>query len=123
MLMQEYYTEHYVKVAQIAYRVAKEALRGYKHPKSPNHFTLPQLAACLLIQFYFGFDFRQMVKWLLANEGVCRVLELSQVPDQTTLYRTVKLLRIAEWERLKFLLWKETKEAKECTPTRIPSRP
>ncbi len=42
----------YVKIARIAYRLAPQVLPRYSHPKSPHHFTLPQLAACVLLMFY-----------------------------------------------------------------------
>jgi hypothetical protein len=42
----------YVKAAQIAYGLTQQALPRYARPKSPHHFTLPQLAACVLMTFY-----------------------------------------------------------------------
>ncbi len=42
----------YVRIARIAYRLAQQVLPRYSHPKSPHHFTLPQLAACVLLMFY-----------------------------------------------------------------------
>jgi|SRR3972149_5756343 len=50
----------YVKVARIAYHLTQEALPRYSHPKSPHHFTLPQLAACVLLMFYLDLSYRDM---------------------------------------------------------------
>jgi hypothetical protein len=35
-----------VKAARLAYGLTQQALPRYSHPKSPHHFTLPQVAAC-----------------------------------------------------------------------------
>jgi hypothetical protein len=58
----------YVKVAKIAYRLTKQALPKYSHAKSPHHFELPQLAACVLVLFYLNKSYRDMEEWLLATE-------------------------------------------------------
>ncbi|HEX8227790.1 MAG TPA: hypothetical protein VF826_00580, partial [Chloroflexia bacterium] len=50
----------YVVVARIAYRLAQQSLPAYSHPKSPHHFTLPQLAACVLMAFYMKLSYRDM---------------------------------------------------------------
>lgn len=42
----------YVTVARIAYRIAQGTLPTYSHPKSPHHYTFPQLVACVLLTFY-----------------------------------------------------------------------
>ncbi|MBI5952142.1 MAG: transposase, partial [Chloroflexi bacterium] len=61
----------YVKVAKIAYRLTKQALPKYSHAKSPHHFELPQLAACVLVMFYLNKSYRDMEEWLLATDKVC----------------------------------------------------
>jgi len=82
----------YVKVARIAYELAQQVLPRYSHPKSPHHFTLPQLAACVLLMFYLRLSYRDMEEWLLATDKVCGVLELRRVPDHSTLSRAYKRL-------------------------------
>jgi len=94
----------YVRVARIAYMLAQQALPRYSHPKSPHHFTLPQLAACVLMMFYLDISYRDMEEWLLATDQVCQVLELSRVPDHSTLSRTYKKLRKGDLDRMKRLL-------------------
>jgi hypothetical protein len=99
----------YVRVARIAYRLAQESLPAYSHPKSPHHFTLPQLAACVLMAFYMKLSYRDMEEWLLASDKVCKTLELptERVPDHSTLFRTYKKLRVRDFDRMKRLLLSE----------------
>jgi len=91
----------YVRVARIAYHLTQQALPRYSHPKSPHHFTLPQLAACVLLMFYLDLSYRDMEEWLLASDRVCQELGLSRVPDHTTLQRTFRKLRMADLEKMK----------------------
>lgn len=91
----------YVKVARIAYHLTQEALPRYSHPKSPHHYTLPQLAACVLLMFYLDLSYRDMEEWLLATDQVRQALELPKVPDHTTLQRTFKKLRMVDFEKMK----------------------
>lgn len=91
----------YVKVARIAYHLSQEALPRYSHPKSPHHFTLPQLAACVLLMYYLDFSYRDMEEWLLASDQVCQALELPRIPDHTTLQRTYKKLHMLDFEKMK----------------------
>lgn len=91
----------YVKVARIAYYLTQKALPRYSHPKSPHRFTLPQLAACVLLMFYLDLSYRDMEEWLLATDQVRQVLELSKVPDHTTSQRTFKKLRMVDFEKMK----------------------
>lgn len=91
----------YVQVARIAYHLTQEALPRYSHPKSPHHFTLPQLAACVLLMFYLDLSYRDMEEWLLASDQICLVLELPRIPDHTTLQRTYKKLHMLDFEKMK----------------------
>ncbi len=94
----------YVRVARIAYAIAQETLPKYSHPKSPHIYTLPQLAACVLLGFYLDISYRDLEEWLWATEKVLEVLELKRVPDHTTLYRTYRKLRLEDWERMRRVL-------------------
>jgi hypothetical protein len=82
----------YVTVARLAYQLAQATLPRYSHPKSPRTYTLPQLAACVLLTFYLDLSYRDMEEWLLATDQVRAVLELSQVPDHSTLSRAYRRL-------------------------------
>ncbi len=97
----------YVRAARISYRLAQRSLPAYSHPKSPHHFTLPQLAACVLMAFYMKLSYRDMEEWLLATDAVRKALELGRVPDHSTLARTYKKLRVKDFERMKGLLLSE----------------
>ncbi len=90
----------YVRVAQLAYALSTAVLPRYWHKKSPQIFTVPQLAACVLLMFYLNKSYRDMEEWLLATDQVRRVLALTEVPDHTTLYRTYRRLRIKHWDGL-----------------------
>jgi hypothetical protein len=91
----------YVKVARIAYQLASRSVPRYSHPKSPHHFTQPQLVACVLMKFYLDVSYRDIEEWLLATDQVCRVLGLTQVPDHSTLSRTFKKLRLSDLTTMK----------------------
>ena len=99
----------YVKVSRIAYRLTQQTLPTYAHPKSPHHFTLPQLAACVLMTFYMNLSYRDMEEWLWATDAVCRELGLPEgrVPDHSTLARTYSKLRVRDFDKMKALLLSE----------------
>ena len=86
----------------------------YSHPKSPHIYTLPQLAACVLLGFYLDLSYRDLEEWLQATDQVLQALELWGVPDHTTLYRTYRRLGMEDWERMRrALLAKLGVEGKE----------
>lgn len=91
----------YVKVARIAYHLTQHTLPRYSHPKSPHHFTLPQPAAGVWWMFYLDLSYRDMEEWLPASDQICRELELSRIPDHTTLQRTYQKLRMPDFEKMK----------------------
>jgi hypothetical protein len=97
----------YVKVARIAYQLASQSVPRYSHPKSPHRFTQPQLVACVLLMFYLDVSYRDMEEWLLATDQVCQTLELTQVPDHSTLSRTFKKLRLSDLTAMKDALLKQ----------------
>ena len=89
-----------IRVARLAYFIARKALPVYTHPKSPHHYTFPQLAACVLLTFYLDLSYRDMEDWLLASDQVREVLELQKVPDHTTLWRTFNRLTLSRIRRM-----------------------
>ncbi len=97
----------YVRVARIAYRLTTRTMPAYSHPKSPHRFTLPQLAACVLMTFYMDLSYRDMEEWLLASSEVRAVLQLHTVPDHSTLSRTYKKMRVRDFDKMKGLLLSE----------------
>ncbi len=94
-------------MAWIAYAIAQETLPKYSHLKSPHIYTLPQLAACVLLGFHLDISYRDLEEWLLVTERVLEVLELKRVPDHTTLYRTYRKLRLEDWGRMRRVLLAE----------------
>ena len=74
----------YVRVARLACQLTSQVLPRDSHPKSPHHFTLPQLAAWVLMMFYLDVSYRDMEEWLLATDAVCRILALTRIPDHST---------------------------------------
>lgn len=111
----------YVTVARIAYYLAQEVLPPYSHPKSPHRYTLPQLAACVLLMFYLRLSYRDMEERLLATDKVCTVLELKRVPDHSTLSRAYqRLLRMKVLDQMRRKLLDEVgveEEAIACEST------
>lgn len=97
----------YIRVARIAYRIAQESPPVYTHPKSPHHYTFPQLAACVLLMFYLDLPYRDMEEWLLAGDRIQQVLGLRRVPDHSTLQRTYARLRMRDLEAMKTRLLEE----------------
>src|SRR5438876_7471678 len=90
----------YVRVAKLAYALTQSTLPLYAHPKSPHHFTFPQLAACVLLMFYMDLSYRDMEEWLLASDRVCSALELERIPDHSTLERIFKKLQQRNFDQL-----------------------
>lgn len=85
-------TSRYVRFATWAYRAAQASYPKYRRKKSKKTFTQPQLIACVLLKMYLDVSYRDCEDWLLAAEGVCQVLELTEVPDHSTLNRTFQRL-------------------------------
>jgi hypothetical protein len=91
----------YVRVARLAHGLAQEVLPRYAHPKSPPRFTLPQVAACVLVMVYRNKSYRDMEEWLLATDAVCTALALQRVPDHSTLSRALKRLRLRDLDGMR----------------------
>jgi IS5 family transposase len=90
----------YVRVAQLAYALTQKALPAYSHAKSSHRYTQPQLAACVLLAFYCNLSYRDFEEWLLATEQVCQALDLSEVPDHSTVCRMFNRLPMKTWRTL-----------------------
>jgi IS5 family transposase len=90
----------YVRVARLAYALTQHALPTYSHLHSPHLYTLPQLAACVLLAFYCNKSYRDTEEWLLATDQVCAALELTRVPDHSTLCRMFQRLGLNRLHRM-----------------------
>lgn len=87
-------------MAKIALETAETVLPLYSHPKSPHRYTLPQLAACVLLMFRLKLSYRDMEEWLLATDKVCQTLGLKTVPDHATLCRAHQRLRMTTLKQM-----------------------
>jgi HrpA-like RNA helicase len=90
----------FTQVARLAYHIAQQTLPTYSHPKSRHDYTFPQRVACVILKIYLNYTYREMEEWLLATDQVRHALELTRVPDHTTLARTFAKLSQAQWEQL-----------------------
>ncbi len=90
----------YVHFARLAYGVARASVARYAHPKSPQRFTQPQIVVCLLLTQYLNLSYRNTEEWLLASAEIRAVLELSEVPDHTTIARMLKRLTLPRLEAM-----------------------
>src|SRR5262245_49375738 len=81
-----------VDVAQVALRVAADALPEYAHRFSPKKFTQPQLFACLVLKTFFKTDYRGVTILLGDLPDLVRLLGLKSVPHWTTLQKASKRL-------------------------------
>lgn len=91
---------HYVRVARLAYALAQRSVPTYSHAKSPHTYTWPQRVACVLLTFYLNRSYRETEEWLLAADSVRAALDLDEVPDHTTLWRTFRWLPMARVRQL-----------------------
>jgi IS5 family transposase len=98
--MNEKRESKYVRFARLAYAIARASVPRYAHPKSPQRFTQPQLVVCLLFSQYLNLSYRNTEEWLLASAEVREVLELTRVPDHSTIARMLKRLTLARLEAM-----------------------
>ncbi|GIV85843.1 MAG: hypothetical protein KatS3mg052_2850 [Candidatus Roseilinea sp.] len=90
----------HVKVARIIYAQTQAVFPRYSHRFSPKKFTLPQLAACVLLSFYFRMSYRDFEELLLMSQELRDVLELTVVPDYSTLNRMYHRFRASHLDKM-----------------------
>ncbi len=90
----------HVKVARIIYAHTQAVFPRYSHRFSPKKFTLPQLGACVLLAFYFKMSYRDFEELLLMSQELRAVLELSAVPDYSTLNRMYHRFRASHLDQM-----------------------
>ena len=78
--------KQWIEFATLALRVAEGVLPSYAHKFSPKRFTLPQLAACVLLKEYGRMDWRGIQGLLKLSPPLCQCLGLRSVPDYSTLW-------------------------------------
>ena len=104
----------YVVFVRLAHRLTKRLIKSYTHRNSPKTYTQPQLIACVLLGFYLDLVYRDIEDFLLASDQVCKELELSEVPDHSTLWRAYQRLRMPMIRSLNLLFLKQIKVEEEA---------
>jgi DDE family transposase/transposase-like protein DUF772 len=79
--------QQWLRFAQLALQLAQRILPRHAHKFSPQRFTLPQLAACVLLKEYRQLDWRGIEALLELSLPLRRCLRLRQAPDYSTLWR------------------------------------
>src|ERR1700749_4993557 len=83
------------RVLQVAYYIAQRAMPAYSHRCSPKKFTQHQLFACLVLKEFFKLDYRGVEALLTESDSLSAAIELTTVPDFTTLHKACsRLLRM-----------------------------
>ena len=72
--------------ATLALAVSKSVLPNHASRFAPKTYTQPQLLACLLLKEYLRLDYRTAQEMLELSDGLRSTLELSRVPDHSTLW-------------------------------------
>ena len=72
--------------ATLALAVSKRVLPNHGSKFAPKTYTQPQLLACLLLKEYLRLDYRTAQEMLELSDGLRSALELSRVPDHSTLW-------------------------------------
>lgn len=90
----------HVKVARLIYAQTQRAFPPYSHRFSPKKYTLPQLAACVLMSFYFKMSYRDFEELLLMSKELRDALELKSVPDYSTLNRMYHRFRASHLDKM-----------------------
>ncbi len=87
-------TKDPIGFARAAFEAGKEALADYSCHKSPHKFTQPQLFAMLVLKQFFKLDYRGVVTWLANWSELREALDLTRVPNYSTLcYAEGRLLK------------------------------
>jgi hypothetical protein len=96
-----------LKIAQVAYAMAKQALPDYSNKFSPKKFTLAQLTAILVLKEFFSKDYRGISAIVADSSDIQKALELKTVPHFTTLQKTEQnLLKRKRFTKLLYWLLK-----------------
>jgi hypothetical protein len=84
-----------IRVIQVAYDAAREAVPAYSHVNSPRKFTQPQLLACLVLKEFLRLDYRGLVEHLADHAELTRLLDLKRLPHFTTFQKAAARLLVA----------------------------
>jgi len=79
--------QRWLRFVELAHQAARKSLPLYAHKFSPRRFTLPQLAASVLLKEHRQLDWRGIEALLELSPPLRRCLRLQAVPDYSTLWR------------------------------------
>lgn len=72
-------------MAAAALAAAERSFPAYSHPKSPHHFRLPQLIACIVMKVWLRQDYRGFIELLEMTPRLREALALKRLPHYSTL--------------------------------------
>jgi hypothetical protein len=84
-----------VRFAAVALDVARAVVPDYRAPRSKHVFTQPQLLAVLCLMRYDDWTFRDAEIRLAEHAELRAALQLTRVPDHTTLWRFLDRVPLA----------------------------
>lgn len=79
--------DDWLRFATLSRQLAQATLPQFAHKFSPQRFTLPQLAACVLLKEYRQLDWRGIEALLELSPRLRRALGLKHTPHFSTLWR------------------------------------
>ena len=79
--------DQWLRFATLARQLSEAVLPRFGHKFSPQRFSLPQLAACVLLKEYRQLDWRGIEALLELSPPLRRALKLTRAPDFSTLWR------------------------------------
>jgi hypothetical protein len=85
------------KILLVGYLIGKLALPDYAHRFSPKTYTQPQLFACLVLKEFLHRDYRGIEQLLEDTPELAAAIELTEIPDHSTLQKAAKRLLRAEF--------------------------
>ncbi len=84
-----------IRVLQVAFDAAREAVPDYSHVNSPHKFTQPQLLAHLVLKEFLRLDYRGLAAHLADHPDLARLIGLETVPHFTTFQKAAERLLVA----------------------------
>ncbi len=79
--------DQWLRFATLARQLSEVVLPRFSHRFSPQRFTLPQQAACVLLKAYRQLDWRGIEALLELSPALRHALKLTRAPDFSTLWR------------------------------------
>lgn len=74
-----------VSLARAAFEASKKAMPDGPHPKGPNRYTQPQLAAIHALEHFLNVDYHGVVQYLQRSAELRNALGITSPPHYSTL--------------------------------------